>query len=126
VEAVSGSNVPFSEDAGMPAGSARAKRATLAADVKLFADGTLLVREPLAFELYKAGVEQLVVTAALPRRPLCIFREEHLQLALALTIEIIESVYIAIEWAPNKEKVHGCVFFIFEFKRRYFGGDQFR
>jgi uncharacterized protein (TIGR02186 family) len=33
-------------------------------DVKLFADGTLLAREPSAFELYKVGIEQLLATAA--------------------------------------------------------------
>jgi len=37
---------------------------TYEVDVKLFADGTLLAREPSAFELYKVGVEQLVATAA--------------------------------------------------------------
>jgi uncharacterized protein (TIGR02186 family) len=33
-------------------------------DGKLFADGTLLAREPSAFELYKVGIEQLLATAA--------------------------------------------------------------
>jgi uncharacterized protein (TIGR02186 family) len=33
-------------------------------DVKLFADGTMIAREGIAFELFKAGVEQFVTTAA--------------------------------------------------------------
>jgi uncharacterized protein (TIGR02186 family) len=37
---------------------------TYEVDVKLFADGTLLAREPSAFELYKVGIEQVVATAA--------------------------------------------------------------
>jgi uncharacterized protein (TIGR02186 family) len=37
---------------------------TYEVDVKLLADGTLLAREPSAFELYKVGVEQVVASAA--------------------------------------------------------------
>jgi uncharacterized protein (TIGR02186 family) len=33
-------------------------------DVKLFADGSLIARTPSAFEVYKAGFEQVVTTAA--------------------------------------------------------------
>jgi uncharacterized protein (TIGR02186 family) len=35
-----------------------------AVDVKLFADGSLIARTPTAFEVYKAGFEQVVTTAA--------------------------------------------------------------
>jgi uncharacterized protein (TIGR02186 family) len=33
-------------------------------DVKLFADGSLIARTPTAFEVYKAGFEQVVTSAA--------------------------------------------------------------
>jgi hypothetical protein len=32
--------------------------------VKLFADGTMIAREPSAFELYKVGFEQFVASGA--------------------------------------------------------------
>ena len=37
---------------------------TYEVDVKLFADGTLIAREPSAFELYKVGFEQFVASTA--------------------------------------------------------------
>jgi uncharacterized protein (TIGR02186 family) len=37
---------------------------TYEVDVKLFADGAMIARERSAFELYKAGIEQVVTTAA--------------------------------------------------------------
>jgi uncharacterized protein (TIGR02186 family) len=37
---------------------------TYEVDVKLFADGTMIAREPSAFELYKVGVESLIASSA--------------------------------------------------------------